>query len=32
MGGRRFWAALAFVAVAAFAGRAVYVVAVTQHD
>jgi 4-amino-4-deoxy-L-arabinose transferase-like glycosyltransferase len=32
MGGRRFWAALAFIAVAAFAGRAVYVVAVTQHD
>lgn len=32
MGGRRFWGALAFIAVAAFAGRAVYVVAVTQHD
>jgi Dolichyl-phosphate-mannose-protein mannosyltransferase len=32
MGGRRFWGALAFIAVIAFAGRAVYVVAVTQHD
>jgi hypothetical protein len=32
MGGRRFWGALAFIAVAAFAGRAAYVVAVTQHD
>jgi Dolichyl-phosphate-mannose-protein mannosyltransferase len=32
MGGRRFWGALAFIAAAAFAGRAVYVVAITQHD
>jgi 4-amino-4-deoxy-L-arabinose transferase-like glycosyltransferase len=32
MGGRRFWAALACIAVVAFAGRAVYVDTVTQHD
>jgi 4-amino-4-deoxy-L-arabinose transferase-like glycosyltransferase len=32
MGGRSFWGALAFVALVAFAGRALYIVTVTQHD
>ena len=32
MGGRRFWAALACIVMAAFAGRVAYVVTVTQHE